>query len=490
MPSADRPNILVFMNDQQQGATLDPSSPCRTPNAGRLAQEGLRFSRAYTVTAHCCPSRATFMTGLYPSQHGIHNNVLNDTAIHTSLNPGVTTFSEALRDSGYELAYSGKWHVCRDEEPKDRGWTQYHATSVQGDWHGIRWERYRRMARQPESDAPRRKGQLLRPGWGRYQLYGTREPAPESDPFVPGDLETVRTGIRALGDLARGGKPWCLFVGTVGPHDPYIIPEKYARMYDPDSVTLPASYSDNLLDKPRIYQRQRRFWSQLTEDEYREAIAHYWGYCTMQDDLLGMVLDALEETGQADNTLMIFTSDHGDYAGAHGLFMKGVAAFDECYRIPLVVRWPNGVREPGRVVDDFVTLADLAPTFTELAKTSLPKASGRSLAPFLGSLTPQDWPDAMHSQLDGVELYYTQRFVMTRDWKYIYNGFDFDELYDLREDPHCMRNLSSEPRHRSTIEEMCRRMWRRAYLEGDSICNPYPTVSMAPFGPMGGLRDL
>jgi len=490
MAEVTRPNILIFMNDQEQGAVLDPDHPCRTPNADRLAREGIRFSHTYTIAAHCCPSRATFMTGLYPSHHGIFNNVLTDTAIHTSLPAGIVTFSEVLKENGYELAFSGKWHVCRDEQPKDRGWKQYRATAIGGEQHGPRAQQFFELAHQAaEENAPRRRGELLRPGWGRYRLYGTSEPRPETDPFTPGDLLTVQTGIQALYDLAQQSKPWCLFIGPSGPHDPYIIPEKYATMYDPSQVELPPSFYDNLQDKPRIYQRQRRFWSQLTEEEYREAIAHYWGYCTMQDDFLGMVLDALEKTGQAENTLVIFMSDHGDYVGAHGLFMKGVAAFNECYRIPCVMRWPKGIANPGRVVDEFVTLADFAPTFAELAGASMPQTSGRSLLPLLRGETPSDWPDAVYSQFNGVELYYSQRFVLTKEWKYVYNGFDFDELYNLQEDPHCMRNLAGDPRYQPIIEEMCKKMWRKAYLEKDFIFNSYPTVSMAPFGPLAGLRD-
>jgi len=490
MAEAERPNILIFMNDQENGDVVDPDHPCRTPNADRLAREGLRFAETYTTTAHCCPSRATFMTGLYPSRHGIYNNVLNQAVLHESLNPGVVTFSEVLRDAGYDLAFSGKWHVSATEGPEDRGWKSYFASAVQGEMHGLRRERFRDMAKEPESDAPREPGELLRPGWGRYRLWGTREPQPETDPYHPHDLQAVRAGIRAMKDLARSAKPWCLFVGPVGPHDPYVLPEKYATMYDPADVTLPPSYHDTLLDKPRVYQRQRHFWGQMSEDEYRAAIAHYWGYCTMQDDLLGMVLDALDETGQAENTLVIFLSDHGDYAGAHGLFMKGVAAFDECYHVPCVMRWPRGIEDPGRVVDEYVTLADFAPTFVEMAGESLPAASGRSLIPFLRGETPDDWPDAIHSQFNGVELYYSQRFVRTKEWKYVYNGFDFDELYDLREDPYCMRNLAEDSRYREIIREMCARMWRRGYQEDDIVCNPYPTVSLAPYGPMVGLADL
>jgi len=490
MRTNQRPNILIFMNDQEQGGVVAPNHPCQTPNADRLAADGLRFSQTYTTTAHCCPSRATFMTGLYPSRHGIYNNVLNHAVIHESLNPGVVTFAEVLRNAGYEMAYSGKWHVSATEGPEDRGLKSYFASAVEGEWHGTRWERFRAMAQEPEDVSPRGMGELLRPGWGRYRLYGTREPNPEADPFTPHDLTAVQEGIRALNDLTQTGKPWCLYVGPVGPHDPYVLPEKYATMYDPADVELPPSFYDNLLDKPRVYQRQRRFWGQMSEDEYRAAIAHYWGYCTMQDHLLGMVLDALDRTGQADNTLVIFMSDHGDYVGAHGLFMKGVAAFDECYNVPCIMRWPKGVVNPGRQIKEYVSLADFAPTFVELAGASLPEQSGRSLVPFLCDETPSDWPDAMYSQFNGVELYYSQRFVRTKDWKYVYNGFDFDELYDLCEDPHCIRNLAEDPRCREVVREMCARMWRKGYEEQDIFCNPYATVSLAPFGPMSGLKDI
>ena len=112
-----RPNILIFMTDQEQADVVHPDHPCITPNATRLAQEGVLFNRSFCPTAHCCPSRATFMTGVYPSRHGIYNNVSNPTAIHHELYEGVGMFSEVLRSSGYNLAYAGKWHVTDAENP-------------------------------------------------------------------------------------------------------------------------------------------------------------------------------------------------------------------------------------------------------------------------------------------------------------------------------------------------------------------------------------
>src|SRR5262249_42880525 len=122
-------------------------------------------------TAHCCPSRATFMTGLYPSRHGIYNNVSNPTAIHRALYDGVGTFSEALRAGGYALAFSGKWHVTDAENPADRGWDEIAVTAGKGSYHHRSLEQWREQASHPEPEGPRQHGQILRPGWGNFQLY-------------------------------------------------------------------------------------------------------------------------------------------------------------------------------------------------------------------------------------------------------------------------------------------------------------------------------
>ncbi|MER3404001.1 MAG: hypothetical protein C4289_01480, partial [Chloroflexota bacterium] len=148
------PNILIFMTDQEQAAVVHPDHPCLTPNASRLASQGVLFRNAYCPTAHCCPSRATFMTGLYPSRHGIYNNVSNPTAIHRALYPGVRMFSEALREAGYNLAYAGKWHVSNEENPSDRGWEELVIIAGKGGYMHRSLEQWRRLAGEPEPHGP------------------------------------------------------------------------------------------------------------------------------------------------------------------------------------------------------------------------------------------------------------------------------------------------------------------------------------------------
>lgn len=485
-----RPNILIFMTDQEQADVVHPDHPCITPNATRLAQEGVLFRRSFCPTAHCCPSRATFMTGVYPSRHGIYNNVSNPTAIHHELYEGVGMFSEVLRSSGYNLAYAGKWHVTDAENPSDRGWEDLHLTAGKGSYMHRSVSQWQEGAKQPEA-TERKRGQILRPGWGHYQLYQSYPTDTPKGYEDHRDYRVVQSGLEALQRLSQADAPWCLYIGPSGPHDPFIVPERFAQMYDPKEIPLPPNYHDTLEDKPRAYQRARQqYWDQLSEDEVRESIQHYWGYCTMEDAMFGEVLETLEETGQAENTLILRMSDHGDYCGAHGLYLKGVPAFREAYNIATIARWPQGIANPNREVDEFVSLADFAPTFIELAGESVPEdLTGRSLVPFLKDDPPADWTDAFYTQFNGVELYYSQRVVTTKEFKYVYNGFDFDEVYDLRNDPHEMVNLSDHPDYQEVKRDLVRRMWRFAGREDDIIFNPYATVAFAPWGPADALRD-
>lgn len=480
MAASERPNFLVFMTDQEQAAVVEPGHPCLTPNATRFAAQGISFRRAYCPAPHCCPSRATFMTGQYPSRHGIQNNVNNDSALSQGLAPGLSLFSELLEEAGYRLLFSGKWHVSDLENPADRGWEELCVTAGAGS----------RPARTPAQWADvvadgqaRGPGQIARPGWPPYRLYGTgEEPASR-------DRQVVAAASEALDRLTRSSTPWFLFVGPSGPHDPYVVPREYLDRYAGIDVPLPVSFSDRMDDKPGLYRRMReQHWDQLSAGEHEDAIRHYWAYCTLEDELFGQVLDRLQASGQAERTVVVRLSDHGDYCAAHGLYLKGVPAFTEAYRVPAIVRWPAGPVYAGARVDACITLADFAPTFLELAGLLPPPMTGRSLVPLLRGEVPDGWDDTLYTQLNGVELYYSQRIVMDTHFKYVFNGFDTDELYDLRLDPHELENRAADPAYREVKRDLVRRMWRFAAREQDGrIFNPYPTVSLAPFGPGDAL---
>ena len=473
-----KPNILIFMTDHQRADTALPDHPAITPHLDRFIREGVSFNQTYCPTPHCCPSRASFFTGLYPSQHGVWNNVCNEQALSKGLSEGTRLFSDDLKNAGYDLYYSGKWHVSSLERPADYGWQDLFVSPAPGAHHGRSWEDYRGGVAVAET---RREGTLKRPGYGDFKVYGTGADSGDAH-----DETAVNEAVTQLGRLKDAATPWCMYVGVNAPHDPYVVAQKYLDLYKLEDVPLPESYHDDMKDKPNLYRRlKEQVFGQLSEREVREAIRHFWAFCSYIDDMFKRVLDALEETGQAEHTLVLFCADHGDYCGEHGLFAKGIACFKGAYHVPAVVRYPQGVKNPGRVVDDFVSLTDFAPTFLEAAGATPEQSfAGQSLVPFLRGERPEAWREAVFTQCNGVELYYTQRSVMTKDYKYVYNGFDFDELYDLNADPHEIKNLAGEEGLEHVKHALCQRLWRFAYEQGDtSALNPYVTVGLAPWGP-------
>jgi len=451
----------------------------------RIAGEGIRFTHSYTPCALCAPARASFFSGLYPTGHGMYNNYHSAPVLHSGLFAGVRLFSEQLREAGYDLSYIGKWHVSGDKLPTDYGWTSPEdllgpASSAAPD----RAERRRRYQMIKEGRGWQARGEVKafvhRPGWGDYPVYGT----------LPGTVEGMRDWERGqlaaqeIRRLSQKEEPWVLYVGLTEIHDPFFVVEPYASMYDPDQVPLPENYADTLEDKPAIYRRMyQQLWSQLSERQVREAIAHYWGLCTMNDDVVGTLLDTLEEGGVAEDTFVLYCSDHGEQVGSHRLFLKGVLPYEESYHVPIVVRGP-GVIDPGRTCDAFVTLCDLAPTFCEMAGAApLEGTHGRSIVPLLRGATPSDWPQTFYGQFTGTEYYYTQRIVRDARYKYVFNGFDFDELYDLEEDPHEITNLAQDPSYEDVKRRLVDALWEWVGKTEDVIFNPYPTVALVPYGP-------
>jgi len=481
-----KPNILIMMTDHQRADTSFTDHISITPNLDQLAKDGIRFTETYCPSPHCCPSRATFFSGLYPSQHGVWNNICNAMALSTGLNEGVRLWSEDLAEADYQQHYIGKWHVSIEESPKDHGWIEHTVTAKGGAHHGMRWDQYQEIALRDESNE-RKEGEILRPGYGTYKLYGTnkREDHLHDERVLSETLET-------LAQLKDENQPWVVYSGFIGPHDPYAVPQEFLDLYDLDDIQLPESYTDDLEDKPALYKRMRQqLFGQLTEREVREAILHFYAYCSYLDDCFGQILTALDKTGQTENTLVLYCSDHGDYNGDHGLFAKGAPCFSGAYHIPAVMRWPKGIQSPGREVGQFVSLADFAPTFLDLAEVdeNHPYA-GQSLMPFLKNEQPDHWRDTLFTQFNGVELYYCQRSVFTKEYRYTFNGFDQDELYDLRSDPNQMKNLANNPAYEYIKQNLCKKMWQFAYEQGDAMINPYITVGLAPYGPASAFTSI
>lgn len=486
-----RPNVLIFMTDHQRGDMAPPYKRAITPNMDKIASSGITFSNIFCTAPHCCPTRASFYSGLYPSQHGVWNNVNVANRLSSGLNDGIKLWSEDLKDAGYKMYFTGKWHVSADETPTDRGWIMTNNARGQKRSEGQKsplkpykqeWLSYSSRPENLDSsisgETHREEGRILRPGYPAYRLYGEKE-----NPF--NDSTIVDIAVKSINEMEDDGTPWCHYVGTLGPHDPYFVPQEFIDMYDINDIELPETFYDNLENKPNLYKRTRKGFDQLTENEHKEGIRHYLAFCTYEDFLFGKVLKAVEDRGEIDNTIIIYTSDHGDYAADHGFWAKGLPCFKGAYHIPMIISWPKGIVNPGRDITRMVSQVDFAPTLLDMLGIDAGRSfAGTSLMPMLKNQDNADFPpEEIYTQSNGNEVYGIQRSVMTRDFKFVYNAFDFDELYDLRKDPDEIVNVVDDPNYSDVIKSMYRKIWQFAYDHEDTCVNQYIMVSLATYGP-------
>lgn len=467
MTSPARPNVLVIMTDQQQWQTIAGRSSAHMPNVQRLVDEGLLFDRAYTPCALCCPARAMLLTGAYHWHNGVFNQVHSSPSVHRDMFLNVVTYPQRLKEAGYRLGYVGKWHASHLRGPADFGFDDVAGLS----------SHYEAML--PAGTVLPEDSWANHPGRGEVvEVSARRFRWPGSEPFVmwadmDGPEEATHMAFlagcaeRMLDRLVAKPGPWHMEVHFPEPHDAYRPLRNYLEHYRPQDMPLPASFGDTFEGKPGMHRRESEIWGGFDEDTAREGIAHYFAYCEQLDTQIGRILDRLERCGRADNTLIIYLTDHGDMIGAHRMWIKGWMPYEECYRIPLVMRWPGHIGA-GSVSPRIVQSMDIGHTLIDLLGLEpLPYADGRSLVPLMQSPKREDWDDEVLCAFYGGEFLYTQRMVVTERYKYVFNGFDVDELYDLQDDPWELINVADAPDYASTVSEMRERLWRLMNRCGD-----------------------
>lgn len=475
MPS--KPNILFLMTDQMQGRVLEPGHPCQTPNFDSLASRGVRFTQAYTPNAVCSPARASLMTGLLPHNHGVLTvtHVVDDD--QSVLRADKPHWAQRLSESGYRTAYFGKWHIERSFDLRRFGWQE-------GACEGS--ETLQLLER--EASERRRSGQFSLewflenpPGYSRHRFYGVTDVPPEQRPVG------IRTSLAMdfLDEALTGSEPWCCFVSVIEPHDPFICGEDAFALYDVQGIELPPNVNDDLAGRPGIYRKAARVWDGMTDRQKREAAACYYAQITEIDQQFGKLMDRIEQAGQLENTIVVLTSDHGELLGAHGLFCKNFTGAEEIYNVPMILAGPGVSR--GEVADARVGSHDLCPTLLELTNCApIESPDSRSFA----SVLRDPINEAKHFQTGYAEYFggrmiLTQRVIWDGPWKLVFNGFDFDELYNLEKDPYEMANLAENSDYKDKLREMTAQMWKMARDTGDrSLYNSdYPILRVAPYGP-------
>ncbi|MFP4028937.1 MAG: sulfatase-like hydrolase/transferase [Candidatus Brocadiia bacterium] len=470
MSQQKQPNILLILTDQHRLSAVGAygDTPCQTPNIDRLAEDGYRFQTAYTSCPVCSPTRGTIMTGLYPHAHGICSNVHNlGCSVHELADrPGL--LSRRLEAAGYRCGYSGKWHLGTDRQeawhapnnpslPKDVGFEgQNFPGHGGGGFHYPEYRGYLRENGWKHEVAPPDKDSVALSHCGILQ-----GPIESTVPYFLAE-NTISMIDRFSGD----GDSFFIWHNFWGPHGPYYSTAEFYGLYEDVEIPPWPNYEWPAGKINRPHRVKLHADSEKLEwENWAETIRYYYAFTSLIDSQIGRMLDHLEETGLMDDTIVVFTADHGETLGSHGgLIDKGWHRFEEIQRIPLIVWLPEKYREEGfsapRIVQKWASAVDIYPTIIDISggEQNPEENHGRSLMPVLCGEN-SEWRDAAFVEFNGVNsLATSMASVREGNLKYGWNCSNQDELYDLGNDPYEMENLIDDPAYADSLRFLRQKM--------------------------------
>ena len=431
----ERPNILLIMSDQHHAGIMGCAGDevIHTPAMDRLASDGVRFSNAYCPFPLCGPSRMSFMTCRHPHEIGLWDN-------EGELHSDIPTFAHTFLKGGYDTVLSGRMHFVGQDQR-----------------HGF--------AERILGDVP--ESAYLAAGWKLQKVLGDLVDTPgmslagvvKSGPGRTGyhayDETVTRTTVDWLHQRAKTGgeKPFLLTVGYAAPHCPFVSPpedfERYADVITHEDLPVP----DDTVH-PVNADRRKKFQEDPlppADARWRTRVAYY-GLCTFLDRQVGTIIEALEDAGMAHNTIVVYTSDHGEMLGEHGMWWKSTF-YDGACRVPLIVSWPGRI-EGGGSVSHNVSLMDIGTTLIEMTGVEpLPGASGRSFHALMGG-NSEAWDDAVFAEYTARYIETPGRMVRYGRWKYNYYHGLRPELFDMEEDPDEKRDLWEDPDYRDIRRQL------------------------------------
>ena len=478
-----RPNILFIMTDQQRWdcVAANGNKLIKTPNLDRLAARGANFTHAFVASPVCVPSRISFFTGRYAHSH---RNRVN----YTPLDRSEVLLQARLKDAGYRTASVGKLHYTppTPDEARRTGFdiVELHDSASFTD----KWSDYVKWRQ--ENDPKKALG---------YRAVA-KDIAPGKNPFRAAlDAEftdTAWTGLRArhwLGELAHGAQPFFLHVSFWKPHSPYEVAAPYDAMYDGVEIPIPDTANRDAaqnLPPPLQTLALRNGGTKMDRERMQWAYRSYYGTITHVDHEIGLLLDALEASGAAANTLIVFSSDHGDQLFEHGITDKN-CFFEPSVRVPFMVSLPGRIKIARH--DELIETVDLLPTLFEFIGLPEPREfQGRSFAPLIADMGRTYEPhDAVFSEnvipevITGgkVDMPFEKgkgiagtrhpdaKMVRTARWKYCYYPDGYAELYDVQADPHERTNLAGRADMREVEFDLRTRLlnWMINSTETDQI---------------------
>lgn len=437
---SSQPNILLIMADQLSAPFLSiHGGPAKTPIIDRLAAAGTTFTSAYSNSPLCAPARFAMMSGQLNSKIGAYDNA-------SEFASSVPTFAHHLRSAGYQTSLVGKMHfvgadqlhgfeerLTTDIYPADFGWTpNWGDPDGRFDW------------------------------WFHNMDSVVHAGVADVSNQLDYDDDVAHHSIRKLRDLARtdDDRPWMMTASFTHPHDPYVARQQFWDMYADDEIPMPSVGVDDVVLDPHS-ERLRHVitadTTEITDQQIRNARHAYLANISYVDQHIGNLLDTLDRHSMADNTVVVFTADHGDMLGERGLWYK-MSFFEHSARIPLIIRRP-GVAG-GAQIDEHVSLLDIAPTLLDIAGVTAPMTmDGRSvLDGAVGKVVVGEYLG---------EGAVAPIFMVRRgDWKFVWSPADPPQLFHLGEDPAELQNLATDPHHAETVAAFDAEIAERWDVEG------------------------
>ena len=433
MAANDRPNLLLIMSDEHAPMFSGPYGHplVQTPNLDRLAAEGVVFENAYCNSPLCTPSRMSFMTGRYVHHIGAWDN-------STPLATDAVTWAHRLRAVGYDVVLSGKQHFSGPDQL--HGFRAQLARDLHAERHHpiFDWSAGTQAAPQP---------------WGALDRAG-----PGTTEEIEVDDQVEAAALDYLRDPARPRQPWALNVSFMAPHFPFVVPQHFWDLYPAAAVDMPTIPPGHLDNQHPVYRRLRRMFgmADFPEELVRRGRVGYYGLITYLDEKIGRLLDVLEATGQRENTLIAYFSDHGEMAGEHGMWRKS-NFYEQSVRVPLQLAWP-GHLPAGRRVNGAVSLVDLVATIVEAADASSDGVDGDSLLA-LARDEAADWKDEAFSEYLAHGVARPMAMLRRGQYKLNYSLDDPVELYDVASDPGELHDLGVTRRIKASARSCEGRCW-------------------------------
>lgn len=479
----NKPNILLITSDQQHWSTIGAfNNEISTPNLDRLVKEGTTFTRAYCPNPTCTPTRSSIITGQYPSQHGAWT-------LGTKLPEDVHTVGEDFQNAGYRTALIGKGHLQPTKSTETYPSIEAPPTlqdldfwrEFQGPYYGfehaelIRNHAHEHLVGQHYAIWMAENGLE---NWRDYFATPTGKlsydmeykwPIPEEYHYSNWIAERTNALIE---DYTNRHEPFFLWASFPDPHPPYLVPESWDTMYDPDRLHMPHKLGGEHEQNPPHFQLTQEedpdfsaytetgyanhgFHShQLSKDKIKKNKAVYYGMISLMDKYIGKILDQLDTLGLTEDTLVVFTSDHGHLFGQHGMNAKGAFHYEDLLKVPFIARYPNEV-PAGHTSNSLQSLVDLAPTFLRFSGISIPQG-------MTGIDQSGVWQGEKDYARDHIicenrhepTVIHLKTFVDERYKLTVYYNHTYGELFDLQEDPGESNNLWYDPASRDLKEKL------------------------------------